>query len=101
MNGVYSIADIKKRLKPIFDTTPVYRATLFGSYARGDATDSSDIDIVIDSRGELLNIHFYGVLDIITDKLGKNVDLFEVSEIRADSPIHNEIELQGVLLYDR
>jgi len=80
---------------------PVYSATLFGSYARGDATEQSDVDIVIDSRGQLLNINFYGVLDEITERLGKRVDLFELSEIHKPSPIYTNIQREGVPLYDR
>ncbi|KUO71690.1 MAG: nucleotidyltransferase [Desulfosporosinus sp. BRH_c37] len=93
--------EIKRKLLPVFDAAPVYRAILFGSYARDMATDESDVDIVIDSRGELLNINFYGVLEDITQTLGKQVDLIEFSEIKPGSPIFEEIESQGVLLYDR
>jgi len=44
---IYPIDEIKARLQPIFAATPVYRAILFGSYAKGTATGESDIDIVI------------------------------------------------------
>jgi len=96
-----NVDEIKNKLRPVFDAVPVYRAILFGSYARDMATDKSDVDIVIDSRGELLNINFYGVLEDITQTLGKQVDLIELSEIKPGSPIFEEIERQGVLLYDR
>ena len=59
---VYQIDEIKNKLKPIFEASPVYKAVLFGSYAKGQATEKSDVDIVIDSRGELLNIYFYGLI---------------------------------------
>ena len=72
---------------------------MFGSYAKGLATGNSDIDIVIDSNGESLNIHFYGLLEQIIEKLNKNVDLFEISEIKKGSPIFEEIHKEGVLLY--
>ena len=88
-------------LYPIFDASPVYSATLFGSYAKGNATEQSDVDIVIDSRGQLLNMAFYGVLDEITERLGKQVDLFELSEIRKPSPMYTEIMQSGVRIYDR
>lgn len=101
MSNVYPIHEIQRLLKPVFDSAPVYRAVLFGSYAKGMATEGSDIDIVIDSRGELLNIDFYGVLEDITETLGKKVDLFEITEIKPNSPIYGEIQNQGVLLYDR
>lgn len=97
----YSIDEIKNRLQPVFESAPIYRAVLFGSFAKNLATDKSDIDIVIDSRGELLNINFYGVLEDMTQTLGRKVDLIELSEIKPGSPISLEIESQGVLLYDR
>jgi len=99
MNKVYSSEEIKSILYPLFMANAVYRAVLFGSYAKGSATDKSDIDIVIDSKGELLNINFYGLLEEITQKLGKNIDLLEMSEINENSPIHEAIEREGVLLY--
>lgn len=98
---IYSVDEISTKLRPVFEKTPVYKAILFGSYAKGMANDNSDIDIVIDSRGELLNINFYGVLEDITESLGKRVDLFELSEIQRNTPIGNQIEQEGVLLYDR
>lgn len=78
--STYSVDEIKSILLPVLETAPVYRAILFGSYAKGSQTDNSDIDIVIDSRGELLNIDFYGVLEDITTLLGKRVDLFEITD---------------------
>lgn len=97
----YSIDEIRSTLSPVFCKNPVYSAILFGSYANGRATDHSDVDIVIDSHGQLLNIEFYGVLDEIVECLGIPVDLFELSEIRESSPIYTAIQLEGVRLYDR
>ena len=101
MDKVYQVDEIRSALSSIFAAYLVYSATLFGSYARGDATEQSDVDIVIDSRGQLLNINFYGVLDEITKRLGKQVDLFELSEIHKPSPVLTNIQQEGVPLYDR
>ena len=97
----FNISEIKNKLLPVFEAAPVYSAVLFGSYAKGQANEKSDIDIVIDSRGELLNINFYGVLEDITQALGMPVDLIELSEIRRGSPVLDAINNEGVLLYDR
>ena len=43
-----SIDEIKHRIAPICKQYDVSRAYLFGSYARGEATESSDVDIRID-----------------------------------------------------
>ena len=101
VESIYNVNRLGEMLHPIFDANPVYSATLFGSYAKGNATEQSDVDIVIDSRGQLLNMTFYGVLDEITERLGKQVDLFELSEIRKPSPMYTEIMQSGVRIYDR
>ena len=44
---------------------------------------------------------FYGVLDEIAERLGKQVDLFELSEIHNPSPIYTSIETSGVSIYVR
>ena len=78
----------------------VKRAILFGSYAKNKATSKSDIDLVIDSEGKLLNIYFYGLLEDIVQRLQKNVDLFEISEIQKGSRIYNDIQNEGVIIYE-
>ena len=99
MNKIYNLEEIKNILAPVFLVNPVHRAVLFGSYAKDMATNNSDIDIVIDSQGQLLNINFYGLLEEITEKLNKKIDLFELSEIKENSPIYNAIQKEGVILY--
>ena len=101
MQDIYDIREIQRKLNPIFDQAPVYRAILFGSYAKGEATEQSDVDLVLDSRGELRGLQFYGVLEDVVNALDKNIDMFEISEIRPNSPIMEDIERQGVVLYER
>ncbi|SFG89471.1 Predicted nucleotidyltransferase [Desulfotomaculum arcticum] len=99
--SIFSINEIKTILFPVFETAPVYRAILFGSYAKGSPTDKSDIDIVIDSKGKLLNMDFYGVLEDITTRLGKRVDLFEITELKNNAAMRSVVEQEGIVLYDR
>lgn len=101
MEKIYDIDEIKVILHPIFISSPVYTAILFGSYAKGVATHNSDLDIVIDSKGELLNINFYGLLEEIVQRLNKRVDLFEISEIKKDSEIYKSIQEEGVVVYEK
>jgi len=62
-----------------FKTQPVLKAWLFGSFARGEETPDSDIDILVeydkDARISLLTIsHMMGELERST---GRRVDLIE------------------------
>ena len=99
--SVFTVNEIKTILFPVFEIAPVYRAILFGSYAKGNPTHNSDIDIVIDSKGELLNMYFYGVLEDITARLGKRVDLFEITELKNNAAMRSALEREGIVIYDR
>jgi len=99
--NVLTVEEIRSKLIPLFEAEPVYKAILFGSYAAGNATEDSDVDIVIDSKGQLLNMNFFGVLHDITELLGKKVDLIEITEVRSDSPILTEIKERGVVLHEK
>ena len=68
-----------KTIAEYFKTQPVVKAWLFGSYARGEQTKDSDVDILVeydkDAKISLLTIsHMMGELE---KNIGKRVDLIE------------------------
>ena len=101
MERVFTTGEIKEKLLPIFNTIPVERAILFGSYAKGNPTQLSDIDILIDSKGKIRGIDFFGVLEDITEALGVPVDLIEASQIIDGGRVQGEIAKTGVVIYER
>lgn len=100
-NKVYTIEEIKQIVQEILEKSDVKKAILFGSYARNMQTEKSDIDLIIDSEGKLLNIYFYGILEELVQKLQKNVDLFEISEIQENSKLYKNIQKEGVIVYEK
>lgn len=98
---IYTIEEIKNMVQEILKNFAVKKAILFGSYAKNNPSPKSDIDLVIDSDGKLLNINFYGLLEDLVQKLEKNIDLFEISEIQKDSKIYNDIQNEGVIVYEK
>ena len=98
---IYTIEELKTILQDIFKNSAVKRAILFGSYAKNKPTSKSDIDLVIDSEGQLLNINFYGLLEELVERLQKSVDLFEISEIQKNSKIYENIQNEGVTVYEK
>ena len=97
----YTIDEIKTCLFPVFNSAPVDRAILFGSYAKGIATHSSDIDILIDSNGKIKGIDFFGILDDVSEALDAQVELIEASQVIDGSRTQREIVETGVLIYER
>ena len=53
----------------------VTRLSLFGSMARDEATESSDIDILVSFDGPATSERYFGVLFFFEDLLGRPVDL--------------------------
>lgn len=98
---IYTVEELKTILKTILKKFAVKKAILFGSYAKNTQTSKSDIDLVIDSEGKLVNIYFYGLLEDLVQGLQKNIDLFEISEIQKDSKIYNDIKNEGVVVYEK
>ena len=99
MDKVYTIPELKTILSPVFAEHGVKRAVLFGSYAKGTATEKSDIDLLVDSR--LRGLRFVRFLDDVQKTVGKNVDLFDVTHIEAGSRIDQEIRQTGVTVYEK
>ena len=96
---VYTVEEIKQILNEILENMPVYRVILFGSYAKNTATKISDIDLVIDTKEKLIGFKLYSLITKIEERLDKNVDAFEKSEIIENSKIDEEIKKTGVLVY--
>ena len=101
MRKIYTTDEIIDLLMPIFTSNPIDRVILFGSYAKGNPTQSSDIDILIDSNGKVTGIDFFGILEDITEVLDVPVDMLEASQIINGSLVQLEIEKTGVVIYEK
>jgi len=101
MANSLTINKIVENTKPIFKKYPIKKAVLFGSYAKGTVTSKSDIDLYIDTNGELQGLDFVGLLEILVNTLGVDIDLIDKSHIEPDSLIMKEIENGGMVIYEK
>ena len=69
------IIKIQKLTKPIFDEYGVDKAYVFGSYARGDYNENSDIDIIIVAKKIKSLLVIGAILEALKQVLEKYVDL--------------------------
>ena len=58
---VYTIDEIRKRIVPIVIKYGIASIALFGSYARGEATEESDLDFVMD-KGDLKGLRYVSLI---------------------------------------
>lgn len=75
---VYTIDEIKAKIEPIGKQYNVSKVYLFGSYARGEEDENSDIDIALELKDVSKYIDVYGCLSSI---FGVNVDILLVSDL--------------------
>ncbi len=72
-----------------FMTMGVAKIGLFGSYARGDAREDSDIDIAVELSGPHRADSFFRLLHFLEDGLRKKIDLGIESSLK--TPVKNRI----------
>ncbi|MCD8335790.1 MAG: nucleotidyltransferase domain-containing protein [Lachnospiraceae bacterium] len=87
MEKIYAEQEIKDITAPVFLAFGINRAWLFGSYARGEASPDSDIDIRIEG-GQFKGMFALGRLyDELSNALKKPIDLVttEALEHRANA----------------
>ena len=80
--NVYTLKQLKDLMKPVFRKYEINEIYLFGSYARGEATKDSDVDIYC-SKGKVRSLIDQGrLIDELEEVLKKKVDIvFDTSEM--------------------
>lgn len=82
MNGiVYSTAELRNLIMPLVHKYGMRSARLFGSYARGEADASSDIDLLLDGGTDFRPLSIYALSEDLRASSGKDVDVYEMSEL--------------------
>jgi predicted nucleotidyltransferase len=96
------IEEFKKEIKNLYGER-LKNVVLYGSWARGDATEESDIDLLIVLAGEVIpGLEIDRMIDIITDiNLSHNVlvSVYPVSEkdyVTINSPLFLNVRKEGI-----
>jgi predicted nucleotidyltransferase len=76
------IEEIKSKILPVLRAYGAYRAGLFGSAARGEMREESDVDILVGVRKDMSLLGFIKLKQELEEKLGRNVDLVEYEAIK-------------------
>lgn len=101
---ILAIDEIKRLAMPIFKKYSFTHVYLFGSYARGEATENSDIDLFFESVEPLSYLDIFSVENELEKALGKSVDLVPFKQLsEAKTPIgqymfNNKIQQEKVVV---
>ncbi len=92
------ISDIRSAVVPIARQYGVKRLYLFGSYAKGSATENSDVDLLLEKGESLSLLRLSGMRQNLQDALNLPVDIVTTAGI--EQSFKNEISGTEILLYE-
>ena len=92
---------IVNKLNTFFPAYPVEKAWVFGSYARGEETRKSDIDIMVrfDEDATITLIDYAKIMNNLSDLLRKKVDLVQEGTLYKFA--RESVEQDKILIYER
>lgn len=89
-----------RKIAEFFKTQPVLKAWLFGSFARGEETPESDVDLlIILDNSQPMGLKFFGMWGELERLLGRSVDL--VVERSLTPYARESAERDKILIYER
>jgi len=95
---MYNRAEIQSKVTSIAGVMPISKVILVGSYAKGAATEESDIDLIVD--GEDLSELYWDFLFELEDTFSVKIDLMTLRGLR-NSCISDNILSGGIVLYEK
>lgn len=89
------------KIKEYFATQPIVKAWLFGSFSRGEETENSDVDILVDFDKDVrIGLFKYaGIYGDLKELLGREVDLVQNGALKAFAV--ESAEQDKILIYER
>ena len=96
-HGVLTLEQIKSSCASVFEEFAVEYSYLFGSYAKGKATESSDVDLLVSTN--VSGIQFYELVETVRENLQKKVDVLNAEQLKDNPELVHEILRDGVKIY--
>ena len=96
-HGVLTMDGIRAVCSRIFQQYPVQYCYLFGSYAKGTASSSSDVDLLISSG--VTGLRFYELAEKLRNGLHKKIDLLDIKQLTGNTELLNEVLKDGIKIY--
>ena len=98
-HGVLPMELIKSTLADALKDKAIDFAYLFGSYAKGEAGERSDVDLLI--AGPITGLDYFSLGGELERALHKRVDILRLNDILSNHELLSEIMATGVRIYDK
>ena len=94
--SVLSMGEITNIVRSLLKKYHAEYALLFGSYARGEATPESDIDIVIVGGDQFTPRNIFALAEDLRELSGRSADVFEIRELNNGTPLYESVMKEGI-----
>lgn len=95
--GILTVQKIKDLCAEVFSDYDIEYCYLFGSYAKGKATEASDVDLLIATS--VSGMRFYELVETLRESLKKKVDVLNREQLKDSAELVNEILKDGIKIY--
>ena len=96
-HGILTVEQIRNSCSSVFENYSIDYCYLFGSYAKGKATEVSDVDLLISTS--ISGMRFYDLVENIREALQKKVDILNREQLYDNPDLINEILKDGIKIY--
>ena len=96
-HGVLTVEQIKGICTKVFEEYGVEYGYLFGSYAKGKATERSDVDLLVAMPTN--GLKFFGLVEALREGLNKKVDVLDIGQLNNNIALTQEILKDGIKIY--
>ena len=88
--------EIENIIKTLLERYNAEYALLFGSYARGEETPDSDVDVIVFGGEHFKKSNIFAFAEELRQMTGKDVDAFEICEVNKNSPFYDSVMEEGI-----
>lgn len=96
-HGILTLEQIRNTCQAVFEKYDIGFCYLFGSYAKGKATEHSDVDLLVATP--ISGMRFYDLVETIREALHKEVDVLKLEQLNGNLELINEILKDGIKIY--
>lgn len=94
---ILTVGEIITGCEQVFAKYDIDYCYLFGSYAKGNAKENSDIDLLIATG--ITGLKFFALVEELRESLRKKVDVIELNQLENNKDLLNEVLKDGIKIY--
>lgn len=99
---VYTLEEIGRRVRPVAEKYRLRAVYVFGSYARGEADEDSDVDLLVDDAGSgLRGLAYGGLCYELEQALEKEISFLTLDSLERPCRVKSDLYFRKAVARER